>query len=386
MALQSEGHTVHTVRFNVGDQLYGAANGIAYRGDLDDLPDFYNGLFRRYGISDVVLFGDCRPVHRLAVRTAQRRGIRPHVFEEGYFRPYWITLERDGVNAFSRLPRDPAWYREVGRRLPAAGNGQPFRQSFAMRAWHDVVYHTGGMLNRLCFPRYRTHAPYSAPVEYGGYIRRGLCLKYWEAREQDTLARLANTRHPYFLLPLQLDSDAQIRDHSPFRDMRDVLEQVLQSFAGHAPGEARLVVKNHPLSPGLVDYRRITRELAQHHDVAERVDFLETGHLPTLLDKAAGLVTVNSTSGLSALVHRCPTFALSTPIYALPGLTASGTLDTFWRDPEPPDMTLFRCYRNTVIHTTQINGGFYTREGIALAVHNALGALLATQSPLERYL
>jgi len=36
-----------------------------------------------------------------------------------------------------------------------------------------------------------------------------------------------------------------------------------------------------------------------------------------------------------------------------------------------------------VIHTTQINGGFYTSEGVALAVANCRRLLLAERSLLE---
>ena len=31
------------------------------------------------------------------------RGLRIHVFEEGYMRPYWVTYERGGTNGHSRL-------------------------------------------------------------------------------------------------------------------------------------------------------------------------------------------------------------------------------------------------------------------------------------------
>lgn len=385
-ALGQEGHSVRSVKFTVGDMLYGASGSLSYRGRHDGLVDFYSSTFRQHGITDVVLFGDCRPVHRPAIEQARRRGIRVHVFEEGYFRPYWITLERDGVNSLSRLPRDPDWYRQMGQQVPHYGNGEPFRQSFASRAWHDVVYHVGGALNPLLFPRYQTHSICSAPVEYLGYIRRGLRLRQAEAKAVACIEALVASKSPFFLLPLQLDGDAQIREHSRFDSMRDVLNLVLSSFARRAPGNTRLVVKNHPLSPGLVDYGRVTQQLAQQYGIAERVDYLESGHLPTLLDHASGTVTVNSTTGTSALIHRCPTLALGDPIYAMPGLTFQGSLDDFWQNPEAPDMELFRSFRNTVIHTTQVNGGFYTNDGIAMGVRNAVQVLLAPQTVLEQFL
>ncbi|CFW92627.1 capsular polysaccharide export protein [Bordetella pertussis] len=172
----------------------------------------------------------------------------------------------------------------------------------------------------------------------------------------------------FFLLPLQLDSDAQIRDHSPYGDMREVQDAVMASFARHALPDCLLVVKNHPLDPGFVDQRRVTAETARRHGLQRRVRYLETGHLPGLLAHAAGVVTVNSTVGSAALAAGCATLALSQPIYAMPGLTCQHTLDDFWRDPTPPQAALFAAFQAVVIHATQVNGGFYCAPGIDLAV------------------
>jgi capsular polysaccharide export protein len=77
---------------------------------------------------------------------------------------------------------------------------------------------------------------------------------------------------------------------------------------------------------------------------------------------------------------------LSDPIYNLPGLTFQGSLDDFWRERPVPDAELFRRFRNTVIHTTQVNGGFYSRKGVEMAVKNSLRMLESEQSPLEKLL
>lgn len=385
-ALRAEGHLVKSVGFNVGDVLYGAGPQVRYSARADQLEDFYQQTMHSDQITDLVLFGDQRPVHRSAVAVAKRMGVHVHVFEEGYFRPYWITLERDGVNNHSRLPRDPDWYRDVGTHIPNYKNGEQFKLSFASRAFHDVMYHVGGALNLARFPHYRTHAPFNAAVEYAGYIRHGVRLMQAKSRDAAVVEHVVTEKNPTFLLPLQLDSDAQIRDHSPFNNMSEVLHMVLSSFAKHAPSNARLVVKNHPLTPGIVDYHRITRRVARQYDIADRVDFLETGYMPALLSHVAGVITVNSTVGGSALLHDRPTFTLSDPIYAMPGLTHQGSLDDFWDNPEAPDATLFKRFRNTVIHTTQVNGGFYTRCGIDMAVENSLQVLLAKTSRIELFL
>jgi len=384
--LRAEGQRVKSVNFNMGDILYGSGARVFFSARPEQLMNFYSECFRADHITDVVLFGDCRPVHQPAVELAKSLGIRVHVFEEGYFRPYWITLERNGVNNHSLLPRDPDWYREVGKYIPRYQNGNSFRLSFASRAFHDVMYHVGGALNKVVFPHYKTHAPFNAAVEYAGYIRQGIRLMSARHSDFELISEVVRKRHRTFLLPLQLDSDTQIRDHSPFKHMKDVLKHVLGSFARHAASDVRLVVKNHPLTPGIVNYKRITRRIADKLGIADRVDFIESGHMPTLLSHVAGVVTVNSTVGGSSLMHNVPTIALSDPIYNLKGLTHQAGLDEFWDHPEPPDSSLFQRFRSTVIHTTQVNGGFYTRCGIDMAVNNSAEVLMAKTSKIEQYL
>src|SRR3546814_2860032 len=73
-------------------------------------------------------------------------------------------------------------------------------------------------LMRPAFPFYRTHRPNSFLWETVGWFKR-LNLRQAErgkSREQWS----AVCDRPYFALPLQLDSDYQIRVHSPFGTMR----------------------------------------------------------------------------------------------------------------------------------------------------------------------
>lgn len=385
--LQADGHQVFKINFNAGDWAYwGGRSAWNYRGAICGLRDFLDDRYRKFGITDQILFGDRRPVHRPAVDHGKVCGVRTHVFEEGYFRPYWVTLEREGVNGHSLLPRDPDWFRDVGACLSDYGDGQPFQSSFKIRAAHDVAYHTAGFWNSLFFPHYRTHAPVNAAIEYFGYARRLPMLRFHKERDNALVADLVRASTPFFLLPLQLGSDAQIRDHSRFDDMVGVMEFVMGSFAQFAPSDTSLVIKNHPLDIGLVNYPGVIRGLVDRFGLAGRVDYMETGDLDGLLRHAQGTVTVNSTVGALSLGLNCPTIALSDPTYNLPGLTFQGELPEFWRGGVRPDAELFRRFRNTVIHATQVNGGFYSRSGIALAVENCRCMLEAERSPLEELL
>ena len=385
--LSAAGHLVHKINFNGGDAAYWRGYpASSWRRGTELLPAFLEQKMRTLGITDQVLFGDQRPVHKPAVALGKQFGIRTHVFEEGYFRPSWVTLERGGVNTCSRLPRDPEWYRHVGADLPDYGDGVAFDSAFFKRALHDVVYHVACSADWLRFPGYRSHAPVSAAAEYIGFLRRSTKVKTQERIDAAVIARLAVQATPFYFLPLQLNSDAQIREHSSFADMTEVMGFVMASFAAHAPGDARLVIKNHPLEMGASDYPKIIGELQRRHGLAGRVDYLETGDLMLLLKHALGVVTVNSTVGGLSLQFGCPTITLSDPIYNIAGLTFQGRLDDFWRNAIAPDAALFRAFRNTVIHTTQVNGGFYSDAGIALAIDNSMRFLLPDRSPLESLL
>jgi capsular polysaccharide export protein len=382
--LRADGHRVEKLNFSTGDLAYwGRRRARLYRGAAGELSGYLSEHQAELGASDQILFGDCRPLHAQALAWAMRNGIRSHVFEEGYFRPHWITLERCGVNGRSLLPRDPDWFRDVGRRLTARNDFVPFSAPFRDRAWHDVMYHVAGALNPLLFARYRTHAPVTAPVEYAGYIRRFAKLKRIREHEQLRVEQIVQSDVPFFLLPLQLNSDAQIREYSSFRDMGEVLQAVTESFARVAPPMTKLVIKNHPLDTGLMNYAEMVRRLEKLHSVAGRVEYLESGDLSMLLSHARGVVTVNSTVGMAALNAGCATKVLARAIYDLRGLTYQGSLDDFWRDGRPPDLELFRCFRKVVMHATQVNGGLYSRQGIDLAVRNSCSALYAERSPLE---
>lgn len=387
--LTDDGHRVVKVHFNAGDLLYWQrthSHSHLFRGPLSELPAYVTSLWQRYGITDQVLFGDRRPVHRPAVDQAPAAGIRTHVFEEGYFRPFWITLEREGVNGHSLLPRDPTWFYETGKALPGLPSPVRFRSSFKIRAMHDVAYHVAGLANPIVAPRYRNHAPITAPVEYAGYIKRFTLLKQWKKRDAARIKRLIGSGKPYFMLPLQLNTDAQIRDHSPYANMEEVMDHVMGSFAEHAPSDALLCIKNHPLDMGLVDYPSIIQRLSDFYGLDGRIVYLESGDLNALIKHAVGTVTVNSTVGIVSLESHCPTFALSDPIYNLAGLTYEGALEEFWHQPPPPSAELFGYFRNTVMHTAQVNGGFYCQPSIDLAVNNAAHILEACPSPLEKLL
>ena len=386
-ALSEQGHRVHKVNFNVGDVSYWLPRSSDwFRQDLAELPSFLHKLHTRYGITDQVVFGDKRPVHIAALEQGRLNDVRNHVFEEGYFRPNLITLEREGVNARSQLPRSPEWFMRAGQHLPVVAPLQDFNSPLWLRALHDLAYQASGVLNRVLFSKYRSHLDMSPAVEYAGYLTRSRLLKRVAAANTATIQTLLSQGTQYFFVPLQLNSDSQVRDHAHLYTMQLMLKHVLQSFAQHAPVHTKLVIKNHPLDTGWEHYNRVILNLVHQFALKDRVIYLESGDLTSLVKHAQGTITLNSTVGYLALEQGCPTLCLGNPQYNLPELTDQQELANFWVRPLAPETELFTRFKRVVVNTTQVYGGFYCPQSIAHAVQGSCERLTAELSPLQHLL
>ena len=124
--LRATGARVTRVGFNAGDQAFwrDRANYVAYVDRLDGWSAHLRTLIADERITDIVLYGDTRPIHAQAVAVANAANLCVHVFEEGYLRPFWVTYERGGSNGNSRLMGMSVTGMQSGR---ARGTGGAFR-------------------------------------------------------------------------------------------------------------------------------------------------------------------------------------------------------------------------------------------------------------------
>lgn len=371
--LIENGHAVFKVNFNGGDRLYWRLpNGFDFRGSLADWPAAFEGMLDEHEITDVMLFGDCRDHHAIALEVCRARAVRAYVFEEGYIRPDWVTMEMGGVNGHSSLPRDARWYRETAAALPPLPEHQRVRSSFRRRATQGVLYNAADVLSRWRYKGWTNHRPWHPLVEGAGWARKLNNQKDRQREAARTIETLTSGEVKYFLFPLQLDSDAQIRLHSPFAGIADALKLVIDSFAAHAPPDVRLVVKEHPLDNGVRDWQLETADLALRAGVSDRVDYLAWGDIERIIDLARGMVTINSTSGTLGLAKGLPVIVLGNAIYDMLEMTDQQGLDRFWTEPTPPDPETFAAFRRVLIDRCLIPGGFFSDEAIAKVVRHAI--------------
>jgi len=165
--------------------------------------------------------------------------------------------------------------------------------------------------------------------------------------------------------------------------VRDFIREVVASFAASAHEEHHLVFKHHPMDRGQRDYRRLLNTLCEELGVAGRVHYVHDVHLPTLLRRSRGVVTINSTVGLSALYHYKPLKVMGRAMYDMEGLTYQGGLDQFWTAPSSFDRGQWRRFRAYMVTQTQLNGAFYGRDFQSLMGATLPGVKNKLSTPLD---
>jgi capsular polysaccharide export protein len=362
-AFEVQGIGTKRVNFSFGDLLYWRKDGaINYRGTLRAWPRYLTELIRREGITDILYYADRLPYHRLAARVGRKLGVRCYAVEFGYLRPDWITLERDGMGRFSHFPNDPEHIRRIAAKVEAPDMVPHYAHTFNQEATNEVVYNLASYFGRPLFPFYKSDKYYDPLMDYLSWLPR-MTRRRHRLPENFFSDDSAST----YLLALQLQSDYQIRGNSPYRHLSQMLDQVIQSFARYAPDRSRLLVKQHPLDNDLEAWSKVVMETAARYRVKDRVFFIEEGELGGILKRSAGVVVVNSTTGIQSLRANVPTITLGAAVYDIAGLTHQGGIDSFWRHPEPIDKDLLADFISALAGAIQVKGNFYHPEGRRLA-------------------
>ncbi len=358
--LRAAGATVLKVNFNGGEDLYFRGPGvIAYRGTREAWPDFFAELVVAEHVNSVLLFGDCRPLHRAAIARARELGVEVFVFEEGYLRPDFVTLERGGVNGHSSMSRNPADY--AASSTYQEPRTRRVEHAFLKSALHTICYASATRLLRARYPLYRHHRDIRPLAQARLWLRGTLRRVEHTLRDRGIAARLLTPEMPpFFFVPLQVHLDSQL-SHSPYKTIDEFIEEVVQTFAEHAPADHHLVLKLHPMDRPYSDYSVLIEDLRLRLGLGERLHFVDVINLPGTLRAARGTIVINSTVGLSSLLHGTPVKCLGTAVYDMAGLTHQGRLAEFFRAPSPVDRELFQRYRRWLREHNQLNGSVWSR-------------------------
>lgn len=340
---------------------------LVFRNGAGDWKEFLRREIRARHITAVVTFNDTLPRNRDALAVARELGVDRLVLENGYLRPHWVTLDREGVNGFTLLPSSSRFY--LDQRSPPV----PVT-TFAYRLRPHVVnaikhFVADVALSPILPVDFRYYGD-SIFTQARGYVREYVWRgTHDEVTPLDRIVDCAKVEGAaIFVALLQKPGDAQLVVHSDYGGNNPFLAEICRSFRLHAPANAHLVVKQHPLDYAIERTPEYFERLVVEHGLQGRAHYLRKTSIDPIMDVASGVVTINSTGGLQAVQRLIPTICCGRAFYDIDGLTHRGGLDTFWTSPEKPDPNGLEAFMNYLMTNTQVNGGFHSDEALALLV------------------
>ncbi|MGL4673672.1 MAG: capsule biosynthesis protein [Wohlfahrtiimonas sp.] len=362
--LQKQGKEVYKLNFNGGDMFYYPSNNLTatYYDSVDDFSKYLTEFIHKNKIDAVVCFGHKRVYHDIAKQVCKDLGdqINFWSFEEGYLRPHYITFEKWGVNSASVLPRDAQFYLDNEQNISELRESRLLVASFGSRFWLAMHYYMAMYFCRDQLKNYIHHRDYKVLNYMAAWATSGWRKWAYKPRESLLAKSIEDSDFPeFFIVPLQVHNDSQVKSFGCAKNVPAFVRNVLRSFAKGAEKDDHIIFKHHPMDRGFNHYGKLIAKLSQKYGLEDRVHYVFDIPMPIFLRKAKGMVVINSTSGLSALLHNLPVKALGQAPYSFEGLTDQQPLSRFWGNPQKPNLEAFNAYRSYLLCRTQLNANFY---------------------------
>jgi len=125
----------------------------------------------------------------------------------------------------------------------------------------------------------------------------------------------------YIFVPFQVHDDTQVLLNSPkIKTMPELLDYIIpavRQYNEKSGDTLDVVVKEHPSDYGRTNYTDLQQKYKK-----SRVMFLRHFPTPQLIKLSQGIITVNSSVGIEALVQHKPVITMGNAFYNVRGLTA----------------------------------------------------------------
>lgn len=356
--LKDAGHEVGKVFFCAPDIIY-KFRGVPthlFRKPLADFEVWLRELVRTEGYDTFFLYNHYRPYNQIAWKMAEELDLGCHVFELGLIRPNCVTVFSQKTQPLPTLAEE--WAKLLAGGAPPKVVETPPEICQVSTPAKLVAFCTNFFISRVTSPLFPNFVDQRS-MKLWSHFKHGV-IHLWRFMERSRDCEYddlfsGEMSGNYYAVPLQVHSDTQITMCSDFKSIEQFIKVVVKSFAHHAPEGTKLVFKVHPMDRGYKDYTDLISGL-NHRVGGDRILYVDRVHLPTLLSHSKGVVNINSSVGISGLVHHVPVMTLGRAVYDLPELTFNSTLHEFWSDARAPKPQRVRNFINLLLMTSQGRG------------------------------
>ena len=221
--------------------------------------------------------------------------------ENGYFRPFTLMVDPQGVNYESSIPRDINFYKNI-------------------------------KVDEDRYNRYLKKAEFAYEEKKKTWLIRKKFYDYFGVKISNRIIKQSRNiesvnfinDEEYIYVPFQLETDSQIIKHSKhIKSMKRLVEitsEALNYYNKKNNSNLKMVYKVHPLYKSelnLIDINGIKAIC----DNNENLVFMTEGDNKSLVENAKVVITINSTVGFEALQLYKPVIVLGEAFYGIDGLT-----------------------------------------------------------------
>ncbi|MFB4331520.1 hypothetical protein [Paenibacillus sp. CR_12] len=263
---------------------------------------------KEIGVDFFVVWGTAlipRIIHKYAMKNKKK----VIIFENGYFRPFTLTVDNFGVNSENSLPRNPEFYEDINVSYDRYNK-------YLLRP--EIAKIDAGLTDKFL-----DKLKIEKPIKNNSF--------------SDNSKKMNLDDGDFIFVPFQLQSDAQIIRNSPnISYMKKLVEITLKAVLNYnnrneKQKHLKIIYKPHPLQESdgkSYDIKEIM-QLVGKSKVAEIAEDISTDYL---IKNSKAVITINSTVGIEALVNEKPVITLGNTFYNIDGLVCNVHPDNLDRD------------------------------------------------------
>ena len=357
---------VTKVILNAADWIYRKRGvpTVSFDRPFEEFEEWLRRYISKNDIDCIILYNQYRPYNKVGWDLAEELGLECIVLELGLLRPDFCTIYSRRLNHFSFLSEQ---WKLV--RLGELDLNEPIEvQHLArMRTMAKMKqFATNFLFSRIMAIFFRRYTYYidqrCQGVWYHLYAAAVSGLRYQGRVKHDcyNIRFVSEWDKKYYFVPLQVHTDSQITQRSDFESIESFIDQVVESFVANAPAWTKLIFKVHPMDRGYKDYHKKIKAINRRLG-SKRVHYVDRVSLPLALKHSRGCVTINSSVGLSTVIHRKKTICLGESAFDLKGLTYQGDLDDFWEADFKPAAKDVNDFLKLLKYTSQAQGVLFQK-------------------------
>lgn len=243
--------------------------------------------------------------------------IKYFVMEQGYFRPFTLSLDSVGVNFEANIPRSREAYENIQVNYPKYIeylNKPMFAKNSEIQESKNKIYN---------FLRFYEKLKINFNKNYIWDITERDLFEFFKKRrkikELKKKSSFKSIEGKYIFIPFQVEKDSQIilnsKQIKKMSELYEVVAKAIIKLNENKSEKIKAVFKLHPMDECL-NVNEILKLEKKYSDTI----FLMDGNIQELIKKSEMIITINSTVGIEALINNKPVITLGDAFYNIEGI------------------------------------------------------------------